>query len=116
MTEALQAEQCQVPDVLALPMCSRCSPAAESPHARCGLDDLPEPARGLIKAACHGSERALLIPLPHTQCLARLQKARRPIPQVHARSMCAFRGAPATMPARQYGAAMMCYVYYLAVC
>lgn len=94
MTEALQAEQCQVPDVLALPMCSRCSPAAESPHARCGLDELPEPARGLIKAACHGSERALLIPLPHTQCLARLQKARRPIPKVRVRVTLASRCTP----------------------
>lgn len=84
VTEALLAEQCQVPDVLALPMCSRCSAAAESPHARCALDDLPQPARGLIQAACHGSERPLLVPLPHTQGLARLQKARRPIPQVRA--------------------------------
>eukprot|EP00892_Ulva_mutabilis_P012666 jgi/Ulvmu1/9772/UM056_0012.1 len=82
VSDALREANCEVPDILALPMCSRCTAASESPHARCALDALPEPARGLVQAASHGAERALLVPLPHTQSLARLQKARRPIPQL----------------------------------
>lgn len=93
VTQQLQRAKCEVPDVLALTMCARCN-ANDSAAARKCVAQMPAAARALVQSATHASEPPIVLQLPHTQAIGRLQSMKRVVPQVpHARAApCTFRG------------------------
>lgn len=77
----LQSAKCEIPDILSMSMCARCN-VSESALARKCAANMPAEARGLVQSATHASEPPILLQLPHTQAIARLQSMKRPVPQV----------------------------------
>jgi hypothetical protein len=97
LTHKLKEAECEVPDILVMTMCNH--HGQDSAVAKRCAEMMPADARMLVRTATVGSEPPLLTPLPHTQAIARLQAAKRVVPEVCPACISRFLHIKYTMPA-----------------
>jgi hypothetical protein len=83
ITGMLRQANREVPDILSLNISNRCN--MQQPKLRMDVASLPQAVRSLVNAACHSSEPALAIPLPHATLIANLERSKKPAPQACSR-------------------------------